>query len=486
MSIIPYALQSVSISGLLYCFYRIIYFNRPHHNWNRFYLLGAMLASLVIPLITITIPVITNPANIAVTHLLDVVPVSKTEPQDVAAPPASAFDARFLLDITYLLISSLLLFSLLRTLLRIKKIYSSSIIEKRDNLPVALMNENTSPFSFFHVIFWNSKIDQHSKIGEQIFEHEKVHVKQFHSADRLLINILLILFWWNPFIWLIKKEITAVHEFIADKNSVPDSNPAFLSEMLLLSAFPSENFSVASSFFNSSIKRRLSMLTTFKNSTAGHFSKWMVLPLVLIVFAAFTLRKKEISNAPHATFTLVLDAGHGGEKNGTTAADGTKEKDLNLSIARKIRDLNKNGNLKIVMTRDNDEDSDPRARVEFGRSAKADAFVSIHVNNDPSGTSGIQVMMTKKSTEFTHRSQLLGTLVSHELKNVYTMDGELRKTPPDRGVWVLDSPDITYPSLLIECGNLANEKDREFIKSDANQEKLAQHILNAVNQFAQK
>ena len=81
------------------------------------------------------------------------------------------------------------------------------------------------------------------------------------------------------------------------------------------------------------------MLTASQKSKARLFAKWMLLPVMLIVFAGFTLRKEQISNGPNATFTVVIDAGHGGARYGATADDGTMEKDLNLLIAKKIKEI---------------------------------------------------------------------------------------------------------------------------------------------------
>jgi N-acetylmuramoyl-L-alanine amidase len=182
----------------------------------------------------------------------------------------------------------------------------------------------------------------------------------------------------------------------------------------------------------------------------------------------------------------MIDAGHGGETSGAIAPDGTKEKDLNLSIAKKIQELNKDANIKIVMTRENDFETPNRERVTMATNAKADAFISIHINRDYSGQSGFELYMTRNTNEYSPKSQLLGSLVSQELKKVYKIDGELRKGRPDKGIWVLDAPEINYPSLLIECGNMLNNEDLAFVKSTSNQKKIAQQILNAIKLFAEK
>jgi N-acetylmuramoyl-L-alanine amidase len=482
---IIYLIKSIACSGILYSFYRVAYYNKPHHQWSRFFLMGSVIVSLALPLVKINVPVATNNNPSAVIHLLDVVSTNKTETDEGTAAFKNTFNAGSLLIIFYASVSCVLLFLLAKGLLRIIKIYNTCPKERLNNIQTVMTAEKDTPFSFLRTIFWNSRINHNSGVGEKIFEHEKVHVHQLHSIDRLFINCALTVFWCNPFYWLIKKELIVVHEFMADKNSVKDHNPETLSEMLLVSVFPGQNFGVASSFFNSSIKRRFSMLTTFNNSRPRAIGKWLLLPLFVFLIAGFTLRKTRIVNGPVAPFTVMIDAGHGGERSGAIAPDGTKEKDLNLMIATKVRDLNKNANIKIVMTRESDVEPSLRDRVAMANNAKADAFISIHINRDESGQSGFQVYMTKNSTGYAEKSQMLGSLLSQEIRRIYKVEGELRKGLPNQGIWVLDAPEINYPSLLVECGNLLNSQDLEFVKSESNQEKIAQQILNAISQFAE-
>ena len=94
--------------------------------------------------------------------------------------------------------------------------------------------------------------------------------------------------------------------------------------------------------------------------------------------------------------------------------------------------------------------------------------------------------MTKNTSPYAEKSRLLGSLLSRELSKVYRVQDELKKVPGDRKVWVLDAPEITYPSLLVEFGNLQNTDDMKFIKSVDNQEKVARQVLNAVALFAER
>ena len=237
-----YLIKCTICSGLLFSFYRIAYYNRQHLRWSRAYLLGTVVFSLVLPLIEIDVPVVTNENTSAVIQLLNVVSTGKTEVNDEVTAVNNSFNAGLLLKVFYFGISTAFLIIMIRSIAGIRKIYSSYPKERINNIELVMTREKNTPFSFFRTIFWNTNIDHHSDIGKKILEHERAHVAQLHSIDRLLINTVLIIFWCNPFYWLIKKELVVVHEFMADRHAVNDLNPETLSEMLLLCAFPGENF----------------------------------------------------------------------------------------------------------------------------------------------------------------------------------------------------------------------------------------------------
>jgi N-acetylmuramoyl-L-alanine amidase len=138
------------------------------------------------------------------------------------------------------------------------------------------------------------------------------------------------------------------------------------------------------------------------------------------------------------------------------------------------------------LTRTGDYDSPLRDRVATSVSNKVDAFISIHVNTADPSTSGFEFYVSKNDSKYTAETQVLGSLLSQELNKLYPVAEELKKRSDGKGVWVLDAPEITYPSLLVECGNIRNANDLAFIKSEANQERIARSILNAIQSFAQQ
>ena len=167
------------------------------------------------------------------------------------------------------------------------------------------------------------------------------------------MNIVLIFFWINPFFWLIQKELSMIHEFIADKEALEDNDINAFAEMILQTIYPGQRFSLTNNFFHSPLKRRLIMFTKNKNPKASYVSRLLVLPLAAFVFFAFTLKMKTVTTSTFYSakkITVIIDAGHGGSDNGVIE-NNIKEKDLTLAIAKEIKELNKNENLNIILSR---------------------------------------------------------------------------------------------------------------------------------------
>ena len=111
----------------------------------------------------------------------------------------------------------------------------------------------------------------------------------------------------------------------------------------------------------------------------------LVLPLAALVFFAFTLKMKTINSADNYTgkkITVVIDPGHGGDDKGGISANNIYEKDLALSIAKEIKELNKNDKINIILSREEDKNISVKERVLFSKANKADLFVSIHVDGE--------------------------------------------------------------------------------------------------------
>ena len=221
----------------------------------------------------------------------------------------------------------------LQKIFRLKKRYPET---KFKGISFISTDAKGTPFSFFNSIFWNNAIDLHSKQGHQIFNHEIAHIKEKHSYDKIFMNVVLLFFWINPFFWLMQKELGMIHEFIADKEALEDSDINAFAEMILQTVYPGQQFSITNNFFHSPLKRRLIMFTKNRNPKTNYLSRLLVLPLAAFVFFAFTFKMKTINTAYYSgkKITVIIDAGHGGADYGGIEND-IKEKDLNLSDCKR-------------------------------------------------------------------------------------------------------------------------------------------------------
>src|SRR5690606_14843292 len=141
------------------------------------------------------------------------------------------------------------------------------------------LKNSTSAFSFFNFIFLGDAISTSKRSA--ILAHEKVHVSQKHSLDLLVFELLRILFWFNPLIYIYQKRIAEVHEFIADSKAVKQHSKKVYYENLLSQVFDTQSISFINPFFKQSlIKKRIIMLSKSKSNRVNVLKYTLVLPLV--------------------------------------------------------------------------------------------------------------------------------------------------------------------------------------------------------------
>lgn len=183
--------------------------------------------------------------------------------------------------------------------------------------------------------------------------------------------------------------------------------------------------------------------------------------------------------------TVVVDAGHGGNDPGKVGVSGTLEKDINLSIALKLKtELEKKG-IKVILTRESDvslaiegatnkKTSDMNKRIEITNSARADLLVSVHQNSftDPK-VKGAQVFYYKNSKE----SEDIAVTVQTELVNSLDKDNK-RKAKANNDYYVLRKS--TCPAIIVECGFLSNYEEEAKLVSEEYQQDIAEAIAEGV------
>jgi hypothetical protein len=307
-----YLLKVIICSGILCGYYYAALRNKIFHRWNRFYLLASVVLALVVPLMKINIFQKPDADKGTVVRMLQTINNGDEIIIEYNRNSGLRLSSENMIKAAYLLITTILLCIFLIALYKIFRLKKKYPEMRLKGINFISTDAKGTPFSFFNSIFWNNAIDLHSRQGHQIFNHEIAHVKEKHSYDKVFMNIVLLFSWINPFFWLIQKELSMIHEFIADKEALEDNDINAFAEMVLQTVYPGQQFSITNNFFHSPLKRRLAMFTKNKNPKANYLSRLLVLPLAAIVFFAFALKMKTISTANHYSekkITVIIDAG---------------------------------------------------------------------------------------------------------------------------------------------------------------------------------
>ncbi len=290
LAILYYCLKVIICSGLLYGYYLLALRNNRFHQWNRFYLLAIVLISFTLPFIKIPLPFF--PDDAPVIQSLTILSAPDVYFSKVYQ---RSFDFTWpmMLGILYICIALFLITLFIRNVLKVQRLKRMYPYENLNGIHFYNTIESGTPFSFFKNIFWNSGISLNNEKGQQMLRHEITHIQEKHSVDKVGMEILIALAWWNPFLYYIRKELSVIHEFIADKKaSAGDDNLQYAS-LLLMKAMGSEQYALGNPFFHTQLKRRLTMLTTNKNPKLSYLRRLMVLPLAALAIVLFSFKYKE-------------------------------------------------------------------------------------------------------------------------------------------------------------------------------------------------
>ncbi|HVV05188.1 MAG TPA: N-acetylmuramoyl-L-alanine amidase [Puia sp.] len=504
-----YLLKIILISGLLYSYYRTFLADRHFHVFNRCFLLGIPLLALALPFIHLPfggylwrtgqdIPSLLGSQHDGAKSSIENGGWQETDASGPGALSAIT-DWTMLAAIAYALITLVLFYLFLRQLRYIHLLTRSCPVEKVERMGqirLFVTTEPGAPFSFLNRIFWNDQLDRNSALGRQVFRHELNHVRQGHSLDLLLLRPLTALCWINPFFHLIYREIKVIHEFLADNDAITEGDRYQYAEGLvwqtvrnppssLLHTFSGKTHS--RTFIQSPIKRRITMITrTSRNSL---FGRAMTLPLLLLLCCAFAARLQPHSHTRDTPLTVVVDAGHGGIDPGAINKDGVQEKDINLQLAEKIKQLGSQYNVRILLTRDKDELAGNKAtkresleyRAQMANDNKADLFLSIHTDMQPSAyVKGFNVYVAENNAHYAQCVEF-GSALTASLQKTYTTEVSLRKRKEN--IYVLHNTQM--PAVLLSFGNMNNEENLSFIRKEDNQEKVARDVLEAIRTYGE-
>jgi beta-lactamase regulating signal transducer with metallopeptidase domain len=267
------------------------------HSYNRLYLLTSVMLGLVIPLIRWTDNSL--PANSLIREPIVAVSEMKaaaftsavTSAVTTAASPAnnSGLELISLENIIWMLyLAGCLVMTvvLVKEIIRLVAMFQTGKRSREWKFILIETNKNHSPFSFFNLLFVNSKTSFSNTEWQLLLQHENVHRRLFHSIDKIFFSLLKIAFWFNPLVYIFDRRLTMVQEFQADKtgNTEKELYGNFLIEQSMLQS----GAGFTNSLNYSPIKNRITMLTS-KESSAMATAKYSVLvPLYIILIICCT------------------------------------------------------------------------------------------------------------------------------------------------------------------------------------------------------
>ena len=384
-----YILKMIFSSGLFLAYYWLVLRNARFHQYNRFYLLLALTLAPVLPFINLELyqfsqPLYDAPSVLPFTNSFS---FSRVQP--------SYLSLQSMLCLLTLVISVTLLSVLVRKVARIYRIKRLSAVSRMNGFSLVETDIEEAPFTFLNNLFWRKNISMEGDSGQKIFKHELTHIREGHTYDKLFSQIVACIFWMNPFNWIIQKELNVIHEFIADSKTIDIGDSTSLAKMLLQSYNDGRYLNPAHSFFNSHIKRRLTMIAKCQNESFSYMRRLLALPITMLVLVVFS-------------FTIVH-----GQIDPKTNPGPTKVYDVSIA---KISD-----SLAHVAVKYYKPDG---SLGSFDVDAK---YSNSPVNHDP-GKGSLEGL-----------KQLDRNVTSEEVKQLLI---EIIESPPDHGLFYLDGKEI--------------------------------------------
>ncbi|HXB08956.1 MAG TPA: M56 family metallopeptidase [Puia sp.] len=270
--LITYVLESVLVSGMLMAYYWVALRNRKLHGYNRFYLLGALLLSLVLPLVRIGWTPVAGAPVLGGT-------VERVE--NITRSADNGFHWVTVECWAGLVVSGMLLLVSLRRVAQVFRLKTRQQVSRMWGYDLIETDDPRAPFSFFNNLFWRRGVDPADPVNKKILFHELAHIGGRHSWDSLFAQALTSVFWMNPFFWLIRRELSVVHEFIADEATGMEGDAEGFARMLLQSVNEGQWLEPVQGFFQSPIKRRLEMISQFRRSRFRLLRMVLVVPVIL-------------------------------------------------------------------------------------------------------------------------------------------------------------------------------------------------------------
>ncbi|NRR92762.1 hypothetical protein HSX10_14395 [Winogradskyella undariae] len=282
-----YLLKASVVIAVFYLCYYLLLKKETFFQHNRWFLLIGLIIAIVFPLIVI--PVYISIESTTLQESIFTTSVNhSTFTEDVVE---TTFNWKELSLIVYTIGLSIFSIQFIFQFGSLIVLLIKNPKYKDQNFTYIIVKNKISPFSFFKWIVYNPKSYKEEEL-QLILIHEKVHATQLHSIDILLTQLACIVFWFNPLIWLYRKEIRQNLEYIADLNTqISTSTKKEYQHLLLKTSIANHNTLLSNNFYNSSIKKRIFMLNKTRSKQKNQLKYLLMLPLLAGLLISMNSKK---------------------------------------------------------------------------------------------------------------------------------------------------------------------------------------------------
>lgn len=399
-------LYFVKANGLIILFYLMyVLFLRKETFFtsNRWYLIGGLVLSLILPLITFTKTIWVEPTPIPVIYE-ELIPINNNA---IKAPiQETSLDWSLIITTTYIAISILLILKITFELASFFKRIRKNQKQKETNFVLIHSDTTENPFSFFHYIVINPNRFSKEEF-QHILTHESIHVKQKHSIDVLLSKLFCAFFWANPIVWLYRKAILQNLEFIADSETFQQIENKYEYQKTLLKVVTHQHdLSITNQFYQSLIKKRIVMLHTNQSHKRNAWKYGIILPLLvgfMLLFQIETVAQVKESKIEKNNYEVSSNYSSILTKNTTDKELRELEKTFsNEKHKLKISNVKRNKKGEIIEIKLLFDSGKTYVQILERKSKEPIQDIKIYINSDKNGneTCGFEEISNKVTAEF--------------------------------------------------------------------------------------
>jgi len=296
-TLFDFLLKASAGIALFYSVYWIFLRNETYHFANRIFLLLALVSSVLIPLFPVHYAVFVAPEKhtalfSTLSNSFKNVPTVNQTELDLH----STLHWELAILFIYITGSALFLLRLMLQTITLFYLILKHKIKVLDGFRIVENEKYGLPFSFFNIVFINPKFHKQNELPE-ILAHEKVHIRENHWLDLLLIELLTVIFWFNPFIWFFERSIKQNHEYLADKGVISMGHDVARYQALLVNQLMGMQIIGITNNLNFALNtNRLKMMTKKKTSASRRIKFVWALPAVAFLLFAFAKPEYKIAD----------------------------------------------------------------------------------------------------------------------------------------------------------------------------------------------